>query len=556
MSPPFPVRPVPDALVSDYRRWGLTTDEPMGALLERAAGRMGMHEAIVDCSGAQPRSLTYAVAADKVRRLATHLRRAGVGEGDLVLVQAPNSAEVVLACWAAWQVGAVVNPVVDIYREHELRHIVGQAQPDAVVTVAEHRGFRHAEAFDALLDEAGRKVKARVVLGGEVGGWTGWDAAVANDGAAGEAARVHPDEPALLLFTSGTTSLPKGAVHTSRSLVAETYQMANGWSFGWMDRMHLPLPVAHITGVLFALTVPLSRAGTAVVSRMVSVEQAVEEIVEHGITTTAGAPHMIPKLAEAYAAAGVDQIPLKVLASGGTTVPRVLIEQGEAMGIRPCRIYGMTELPTVTMPCPADTSAQRLDTDGRLAPGVECEAVDPETRRALSAGEEGELRVRGPELMVGYLVAEQTASQIDDDGWFYTGDLGVVDVVDGDPCVSVTGRIKDIINRGGEKFSARDIEDILVGHPSVGAAAVVAAPDRRYGEVPAAFVVGQPGGGEPDTDALVTYLTEQGAARQKTPVHWRWVEQLPVNASGKVKKFELAAVLAQELGDAEAPAGT
>lgn len=548
MAPPFSLRPPSHDLASSYRRSGLTTDEPMGALLERAAARMGTHEAIVDCSGEAIRTLTYAEAADQVRRLATHLRRAGVGDGDLVLVQAPNAAEVILACWAGWQVGAVVNPVVDIYREHELRHIVGQAQPDAVVTVAEHRGFHHAEAFDGLLDEAGRKAKARVVLGGEVQGWTSWEEAVANEGDAGEASLVHPDDPVLLLFTSGTTSLPKGAVHSSRGLLAETYQMANGWSFGWMDRMHIPLPVAHITGVLFALTVPLSRAGTTVLSRMVSMDRAVNEIVEHRITTTAGAPHMIPMLADAYAEAGVAHIPLKVLASGGTTVPRVLIEQGEAIGIKPCRIYGMTELPTVSMPCPADTSRQRLDTDGRLAPGVDCEAVDPETRQALPPGEEGELRVRGPELMLGYLSTEQTAAQIDDEGWFYTGDLGVVDAVDGERCVSVTGRIKDIINRGGEKFSARDIEDILVGHPAVAAVAVVAAPDRRFGEVPAAFLVAQPGNEGPDADALVAFLAEKGAARQKTPVHWRWVDELPVNASGKVKKFELVAGLADELG--------
>lgn len=550
MAPRFPLSSLPDDLVTRYRAEGLTTDEPMGVLLERAARRMAEHEAIIDLSGEMPRSLSYAAATDQVRRLATYLRSCGVGRGDLVLVQAPNSAEVVLACWAAWQIGAVVNPVVDIYREHELRHIVGQAQPDAVVTVAEHRGFRHAEAFDALLGEMDHKIRARIVIGDETGGaaegWTPWEVAVGNAGEAGRPELVHPDDPALLLFTSGTISLPKGAVHSSRTLMAETYQMANGWSFGWMDRMHIPLPVAHITGVLFALTVPLSKAGTTVLSRMVSMERAVNEIVDHRVTTTAGAPHMIPMLAEAYAAAKVDRIPLKVLASGGTNVPRVLIEQGEAMGIKPCRIYGMTELPTVSMPCPADSARQRLETDGRIAPGVDCEAVDPETRQPLGLGVEGELRVRGPERMLGYLVPEQTAAQIDDQGWFYTGDLGVVD---GEGCVSITGRIKDIINRGGEKFSTRDIEDILVAHPAIAAVAVVPAPDRRFGEVPAAYLVAKPGGAaNPDNDALVAYLSEQGAARQKTPVHWRWVEELPVNASGKVKKFELVAALTEELG--------
>lgn len=544
MAPSFPLRPLPADLAQSYRSQGLTTDESMGVLLDRAAHRMAAHEAIIDVGHGPARTFTYGVAADQVRRLATHLRRQGIGPGDLVLIQAPNAAEVVMACWAAWQLGAVVNPVVDIYREHELRHIVGQASPDAVITVGEHRGFRHAETFDALLEESGTKALARVVLDGDgPAGWASWDEAIDNDGSGGDVEPTHPDEPALLLFTSGTTSLPKGAVHTSRSLLAETYQMANGWSFGWMDRMHIPLPVAHITGVLFALTVPLARAGTTVLSRMVSLEQVVEEIVEHRVTTTASAPHAIPLLASAYERAGVHHVPLKVLASGGTSVPKVLIEQGEAIGIRPCRIYGMTELPTVTMPCPLDTPRQRLETDGRIAPGVECEAVDPESREPLPVGSEGELRVRGPERMLGYLVAKQTEEQIDGEGWFYTGDLGVVDA---EACVTITGRIKDIINRGGEKFSCRDIEDILVGHPSVAAAAIVAAPDRRFGEVPAAYVVAQPGL-EADPADLARFLTEQGAARQKSPVHWRVVDALPMNASGKVKKFELVAALADEL---------
>lgn len=545
MAPPFPMRPLPPELSASYRRLGLHSDEPMSILLGRAAERMATHEAIVDVGSGPVRSVTYGEAAAQVRQVAAYLRAQGVGAGDLILVQAPNAAEVVLACWAAWHIGAVANPVVDIYRDHELRHIMGQALPDAIVTVAEHRGFRHAETFDTLAEEIGHKVRARIIIGDDApAGWVTWAEVLAADVGAAPAEMSHPDEPALLLFTSGTTSLPKGAIHTSRSLLAESYQLANGWSFGWMDRMHLPLPIAHITGVLFALTVPLARAGTTVLSRMASLEQVAHEIIEHRVTTTASAPHAIPLIATAYEQSGLTHLPLKVLASGGTSVPQVLIEQGEAIGVRPCRIYGMTELPTVTVPCPADTRRQRLETDGRLAPGVECEAVDPESREPVGVGVEGELRVRGPERMLGYLHPEQTAAQIDDDGWFYTGDLGVVDH---EACVTITGRIKDIINRGGEKFSCRDIEDLLIAHPAIAAAAVVAAPDRRFGEVPAAFVVPTPGAA-PSGEELASFLRERGAARQKTPVHWRVVEALPMNASGKVKKFELTAELSSTLG--------
>lgn len=533
-----------------YRAFGFVSDETTGTLLERSADRFPAREALVDLSGGEPARFTYAESLDEVCRFATFLRRSGVERGDVVQIQAPNSAAVVFACWAAWRIGAVVNPVVDIYHTHELRDIVAQASPDVVVTMAEHRGFAHAAAFDEVLADQGCDLKARVTLGPErVAGWTSWSAAVDNDGADAPRATVDPDAPTLVLFTSGTTARPKGAIHSHRTLIAETIQMANGWSMGWMDRMHMPRPIAHITGVLFALTVPVYRGGTVVLSRMVSMQQAVDEIVDHGITVTAIPPQAIPLLVASYERAGIASVPLRVLASGGTNVPAALVEAAEALGVRPCRIYGMTEMPTVTMPAPADTDRQRLRTDGRIAPGCECEAVDPDSRAPRPTGTEGELRVRGPELMLGYLDRGQTGAQVDGVGWFYTGDLGVVD---DEGCVTVTGRIKDIINRGGEKFSARDIEEVILALPGVAEIAVVAAPDRRYGEVPVAFLV-PAADPPPSANELVAALRASEVARQKTPVRWHVVDELPKNASGKVKKFELVARLAAAAQDHPPP---
>jgi len=546
----YPESALPDQFADRFREFGLVSDETMGILLERAAARFPDREAVLDLSGGEQRSYTYAESLDEVCRFATFLRRAGIVPGDVVQIQSPNTAEVILASWAAWRIGAVINPVVDIYHTHELRHIVGQAVPDAVITVAEHRGFEHASAFDEVVAEHGIDLKARVTLGAtEVDGWTPWASAVDNDGGDGERASVDPDDPTLILFTSGTTSLPKGAIHSHRTLIGEVSQMSSGWSMGWMDRMYLANPIAHITGVLFALSVPVYRGGSVVLSRMVSLQQAVDEVVEHSITACALAPHAIPLLVDSYQQAGQSQVSLRVLASGGTNVPAVLIEAAESLGIRPCRIYGMTEMPTVTMPAPSDTERQRLRTDGKIAPGCECVAVDPETRVALPVGVEGELRVRGPERMVGYLDADQTAAQLDADGWFYTGDLGVVD---DEGCVTVTGRIKDIINRGGEKFSARDIEDVIVGHPAVAEVAVVAAPDRRFGEVPVAFIVAV-SQEHPADDELVDALREAEVARQKTPVAWHFVDDLPKTPSNKVKKFELIRRL---LADSQKPDAT
>jgi acyl-CoA synthetase len=209
------------------------------------------------------------------------------------------------------------------------------------------------------------------------------------------------------------------------------------------------------------------------------------------------------------------------------------------MGLGPARSYGMTECPSVTTPGGADPAAVRLGTDGPLPPGVECEAVDPDSRGPLAPGDEGELRVRGPERMLGYLDAEQTLAAVDADGWFYSGDLGLCD----GRTVRVTGRIKDIINRGGEKFSASDIEAVLRGHDVVADAAVVAAPDARYGEVPVAFLVAREGAVPPDPSALSAWVLARGMAAQKTPARFSWVPELPTTPSGKVKKFELLAAL-------------
>jgi acyl-CoA synthetase len=212
------------------------------------------------------------------------------------------------------------------------------------------------------------------------------------------------------------------------------------------------------------------------------------------------------------------------------------MERSEEQGIPASRVYGMTELPTVTVMNRAYPFDLRAETDGAIAPGVEVRVVDDQSR-SLPTGSEGELLVRGPEQMLGYLDPAANRAALDDSGWFSTGDVGVVD---GSGFVTITGRLKDVINRGGEKFSARDIEDLLITHPAVRHAAVVPGPDVRFGEVPVAFVVFD-GAGQASVGELAGHLHAMGLARQKTPVAWHFVDSLPMTPSGKVKKFELAA---------------
>ncbi|UGS34808.1 AMP-binding protein [Capillimicrobium parvum] len=549
MLKPLLARPLPGHVQREHRAGGYTDDALPAFVLARAADRWPAYEAVVDLTSGEPAAvITYADLASEVERLAGFLRAAGVGPNDVVLSQMPNRREALVLSWAAFHLGCVLAPVVDIYREHELTAIVPMVTPEAVIAVAEHRDERCAEALDAVLAACGAQPRARVVVGGEAAGWTPWEQATA--GPAGAAPHPgDPDAPVLVLFTSGTTSAPKGVVHSARTLMAESRQLALAYGITWRDRVHDPYPLAHIAGLEYATTISALTGSTVLLSRMTGQRRAAREVVEHGATYAAGPTGMVPLLVEEFRAAGVERAPLHTFVCGGTTVPRVLIEQAEAVGIGAMRVYGLTEQPSVTAPSAGDSARDRYETDGPIAPGAECEAVDPATREPLAPGVEGELRVRGPERMLGYLDEAQTRAQIDEEGWFYTGDLGVVDERG---CVTITGRIKDIINRGGEKFSARDIEDVLVAHPAVAEAAVVAAPDERYGEVPAAFIVAAEPGAALTGDELAAFLAERGLARQKTPDQWHLVASLPMTSFGKVKKFELQ----DRLRDSASAAGT
>jgi acyl-CoA synthetase (AMP-forming)/AMP-acid ligase II len=520
-------RPVPDSLRAEYRRLGYVTDLTVSALPRRAARHWPGRTALAE----EDRELTYADLLGLVERAAGWLAGTGVGPGDVVCWQTPNWWEAHVLGLAIWHAGAVSCPVVPVYREHELRQIIGQVRPAVVITAREFRGFKHAEAFDELLAEAGLDGAARVILRGSRPRWTPFEEVVAARPLRPEIA-VPAEEPCLILFTSGTTSAAKGAVHTSQTLLAETRQLADAWALSWEDTCYMAAPLQHITGVLNAMTMPLLTGACSVIAERWLPDRAAAAIAARRATWTAGATVFLQELTEAARAAGV-RLPLRMFACGGASVPRVVLERSEEQGIPAARVYGLTELPTVTVMNRSHPFELRAGTDGAVAPGVEVRVVDGDA--LLSAGAEGELLVRGPERIIGYLDASATDAAIDGEGWLRTGDVGFVD---GDGCVTVTGRLKDIVNRGGEKFSARDIEDLLMRHPAVRQAAVVPGPDARFGEVPVAFVVLAPGSRASEAD-LAHHLRAAGLARQKTPVAWHFTDALPMTPAGKVKKFEL-----------------
>jgi acyl-CoA synthetase len=522
--------PVAADRLAEYRRFGYVSDLTMSASVVRAARQWGSQPALV----AGGHQLTYQELLEVVERAAAWLAGAGVEPGDVVCWQTPNWWEAHVLGLAVWHAGAVSCPIAPFYREHELRQVIEQVRPAAVVTAETFRGFAHAEAFDDLLAAAGLGDAARVLLRGSRPGWSSFDVVVSRSRRR-ESAILGADEPCLILFTSGTTSGAKAAVHSSRTLLAETRQLADAWGLCWEDVAYMAAPLQHITGVLNAMTIPLLVGASAVLAERWEPDVAVADIMRHRVTYSAGATVFLQELTDAARAAGV-HLPLRNFACGGAAVPRAVMECSEEQGIPASRVYGMTELPTVTVMNRAYPFDLRAETDGAIAPGVQVRVVGTDAE-PLAPGCAGELLVRGPEQMLGYLDPAANRAALDDAGWFSTGDVGVVD---GAGFVTITGRLKDVINRGGEKFSARDIENLLITHPAVRNAAVVPGPDARFGEVPVAFVVFD-GGGQASVGELTGHLQAMGLARQKTPVAWHFVNSLPMTPSGKVKKFELAA---------------
>jgi acyl-CoA synthetase (AMP-forming)/AMP-acid ligase II len=351
-------------------------------------------------------------------------------------------------------------------------------------------------------------------------------------------AAVEPapaDDPCLVLYTSGTTAAPKGAVHSSATLLQEVRSMQREWALTWRDVMFMASPVTHITGLLQGLLVPTAVGASSVLVDRWDPEESIDRIEAEGATYMAGATPFLQGVVEQYGRRGVARPALRQFTCGGSAVPPHLVEEADALGIAAHRAWGMTEFPTTTLAGENDPLERRAHTDGHRAEAVEVEAVD-EDRRPLPTGAEGELRVRGPERMLGYVDAALSAEVVDDAGWFYTSDLGAVDDAG---YVTITGRRKDIINRGGEKFSAREIEDLLARHPEVAEVAVVGVPGGRLGERVCAAIVARDRHATADPGELRSFLEAQRIARQKIPEDFLVVDELPRTPAGKVQKFLL-----------------
>jgi acyl-CoA synthetase (AMP-forming)/AMP-acid ligase II len=515
-----------------YRAAGLWSDDRIGDLLSRRVRQHPDRELFAF----EGRRLSYAEVGVWVAAVAADLARRGVRPGDRVLVQLPNCLEALVLQLAAFRIGAVDVPVVPIYREHEMRQILSDCAPAAVAAAGELKGRHPTEEFDTLLADHQRQPLVRYVVGKPRYGWEAVPVAGGKSSAAALPEPAPADEPALLLYTSGTTSAPKGVLLSSQALYAHLRNFAEFLGAGPHTVTLTATPLSHLGGFVAGVVFPAYLGGRSVIMSSWNADEAVGVIEREGVTLMMGATTFLADLVYRYEQGPGGGHLLPVYACAGAAIPSTLIDRAERVGVSAMRAYGMTETAGV---CAAvshtDPPQRRRNWDGRMLAGMEIQAVDAK-RCPLPPETLGELRIRGPQLLTGYTDDALTRSQLDEDGWFYPGDVGRVDAAG---WVQLAGRSKDIVNRGGEKFSTMDIELAIASHPCIRAVAVTAVPDERLGEGVGAWIVLADADAWSGPGVLIAHLEGRRLARQKIPTHWHVVAAIPTTASGKVQKHLL-----------------
>ena len=533
----FTPREVDEEHARRYVAEGFWGDDSLGALLAS-----GLHDAASHPFSVRSDRMPYRGTLGDVdalaRRVAAGLRARGIGSGDVVAFQLPNWLEAAATFYAITYLGAIVVPIVHFYGPKEVGYILRKTGVKALITADR---FGHQ---DFLANLAGMRDSVGLEWVAIVGDRTGdsvdprdlaFSDLVADD-PIDEIPVVDPRSPALVAYTSGTTSDPKGVVHSHRTINAEIHQLAAMQDNRGGPAMITGAPVGHGIGMLAALLIPVFRRSEIHLIDVWDPGRVLRAMLEDGLSAGQGSTYFLTSLLDHPDFDRARHGPLMpFIGLGGSAVPAAVGERCATLGIEIARSFGSTEHPSITGCTPAAPHDKRVNTDGRPLPGVEIRLVD-EDGNDVETGMPGEIWSRGPEVFTGYTDAAATAAAFSADGWFMTGDIGVLD---DDGYLAITDRKKDIIIRGGENVSAQEVEELLLRMPDVAEVAVVAAPDARLGEVACAYFRMQAGHAAPDLAAVRSYLERAGIARQKWPEHLRSVDEFPRTASGKVQKFVL-----------------
>ncbi|MEE3849487.1 AMP-binding protein [Gordonia sp. LSe1-13] len=498
---------------------GWWTDESLGTVLGRGLhehGALGFHVH----SKTRPYSGTLADVEVVARRLAAGLHARGVRPGDVIAFQLPNWMEAAATFWAASILGTVVVPIVHFYGPKEVAFILADARPRVFIT---------AESFGRMTYDP--TVSAGVPIVGVVGG--GFDELL-DDEPLCDVLDVDPGQAALIAHTSGTTSDPKGVVHTHQTLGFETRQQIANYQTD-RGRQLNALPVGHFMGMLTAFLVPVLDGTPVDLCDEWDPKLVIGLMDSDGVGFGGGPTYFVTSLLDHPDFRRDHLRYLKYIGLGGSTIPAAFTRRLTDLGITATRAYGSTEHPSVTGTKISAPEEKRLSTDGTPRLGVE-----------IRLGEDGEILTRGPDLCLGYTDTTLTAEVFEDEGWYHTGDIGVLDA---DGYLTIVDRKSDMIIRGGENVSAAAVEEVLLTLPAVADAVVVSAPDVRLGERVAAVVRLRSGHLMPTIDEVRKHFDATGVARQKWPEEIHEVDDFPRTPSGKVQKHRVRELVARAGGE-------
>jgi fatty-acyl-CoA synthase len=535
-----------------------TSDVPLlgdtiGDNLDRTVAARPDGEAMVEV--ATGRRWTYAQLRADVDAVALGLVAAGVAKGDRVGIWAPNQAEWTLVQYGTAKIGAILVNINPAYRTHELEYVLNQAGISLLVAASRFKTSDYAGMIEEVRPNCAA-LRQVVLIGSPE-----WDALVetGRGGDADELARrqaeLSPDDPINIQYTSGTTGFPKGATLSHHNILNNGYFVGRGCSYTPEDRICIPVPFYHCFGMVMGNLGATSHGATMVIPAPgFDPKATLAAVANERCTSLYGVPTMFIAELNDPDFGSYDLSSLRTGIMAGSPCPVEVMKQVvDRMGMTEVTIcYGMTETSPVSTQTGADDELERrVSTVGKVHPHVESKIVDPETGLTLPRGEPGELCTRGYSVMLGYWnEPEKTAEAIDRARWMHTGDLGVMDA---EGYLNITGRIKDMVIRGGENVYPREIEEFLYTHPDILDAQVIGVPDVRYGEELCAWVTLRPGAAELTAEAVREFATGK-LAHYKIPRYVLVVEEFPMTVTGKVRKVEMRerSVELLDLGEAAA----
>jgi len=531
---------------NDYRTAGYWPDKTIDQLLAKASARTPHKAAIVAdrIDRDDVRRFSYEELGNLVVRAAVALRTLGVNRGDVVTTQLPNWWEFVVTALACSRIGAVINPVMPILRERELRYILNFCETKVFIVPKLYRGFDYSAMADGLRADLPH-LKHLIVVDGD--SESSFDKMLLNGEPLAESLRtsdsLHPEEMAVLMFTSGTTGEPKGVMHSSNSLIACTKALARRFGLNADDVLMVASPIGHMTGYAAVVLLSIYLGGTMVLQDIWEPKHGVSLMVREGVTYTAASTPFLTDICNVVKEGAPRPSSLRAFLCGGAPIPSALIERAtNELGLAVCSLWGMTESLGTTLTEPSRAAEKSPTSDGRPVDGMEVRIVDVDAN-PVSTGQSGRLLVRGSQMFIGYYKKPELET-FDADGWFDTGDLAYAD---DEGYIRISGRVKDVLIRGGENVPVVEVENLLYKHPAVAAVAIVGYPDARMGERGCAFIVLRQGASI-DLPIVQTYLSDCKMAKQYWPERVEIVGELPMTAAGKIQKYKLKEI-ARDFGN-------